>query len=66
MPHDADGGKYDQAQEALQRAIGLDASCGRAFEFLGGIAERELRYAEAAECYERVRIHFTNNCRSCA
>jgi tetratricopeptide repeat protein 21B len=50
----ADGGKLDQAQEALQRAIALDASCGRAFEFLGGIAEKELRYAEAAECYEKV------------
>jgi tetratricopeptide (TPR) repeat protein len=49
----ADGGKLDQAQEALQRAIALDGSCGRAYEFLGGIAEKELRYAEAAECYEK-------------
>ena len=49
----AESGKLDQAQEALQRALGLDAACSRAYEFLGGIAERELRYAEAADLYQR-------------
>ena len=37
----------------MQRAIALDASCARAFEYLGSIAEREVRYAEAADNYEK-------------
>lgn len=56
----AESGKFDLAQEALQRALQLDASCSRALEALGGIAEREMRYAEAAELYEKA-WRFDNN-----
>lgn len=45
--------KFDQAAESLNAALTLDASCARAYEYLGAIAEREVRYAEAAELYER-------------
>jgi tetratricopeptide repeat protein 21B len=48
-----EAGKYDQASEELKGALELDASCARAHEYLGAIAEKEVRYAEAAECYER-------------
>jgi tetratricopeptide repeat protein 21B len=48
-----DSGKFDQAKDSLQRALELDASAGRAYEYLGAIADREQRYAEAAEMYER-------------
>ena len=45
--------KLADAQDALRRALELDASCARAHEFLGGIAEAERRWADAASCYER-------------
>ena len=48
-----ESGKPDQATEAVQRALALDESAGRAWEYLGGLAERELRYADAAGCYEK-------------
>lgn len=48
-----ESGKPDQAGEAVARALELDASAGRAWEYLGGLAEKELRYAEAAENYEK-------------
>lgn len=48
-----ESGKYDQAAESLNAVLTLDASCARAYEYLGAIAEREVRYAEAAELYER-------------
>jgi tetratricopeptide repeat protein 21B len=48
-----ESGKPDQAAEAVQRALALDASAGRAWEYLGGLAERELRYADAAGMYEK-------------
>lgn len=47
-----EAGKYDQASEELKAALELDASCARAYEYLGAIAEREVRYAEAADAYE--------------
>jgi tetratricopeptide repeat protein 21B len=49
----AESGKPDQATEAIQRALQLDASAGRAWEYLGTLAEKELRYADAADAYER-------------
>lgn len=48
-----EAGKYDQASEELKAALQLDASCARAYEYLGAIAEREVRYAEASDAYER-------------
>jgi tetratricopeptide repeat protein 21B len=48
-----ESGKYDQAVDALNAVLALDSSCARAYEYLGAIAEREVRYAEAAELYER-------------
>ena len=45
-------GKPDQAGEAVQRAIALDGSAGRAWEYLGTLAEKELRYSDAADAYE--------------
>ena len=48
-----ESGKPDQAAEAVQRALALDSSAGRAWEYLGGLAEKDLRYADAAENYEK-------------
>jgi len=43
----ADTGKPDQAAEAVERALKLDGSAGRALVHLGALAEKELRYAGA-------------------
>lgn len=48
-----DAGKPEQAFDALQRALDLDASCGRAHEFLGGLFEREKKWDEAASSYSK-------------
>ena len=45
--------KPEQAFDALQRALDLDASCGRAHEFLGGLYEREKKWEEAAASYTK-------------
>jgi tetratricopeptide (TPR) repeat protein len=41
----ADSGKPDMAADCVQRALALDAGAGRAWEYLGTLAEKELRYA---------------------
>ena len=46
-----------QASDALHHALQIDASCSRAFECLGAIAEREGRLAEAAAHYESAWTH---------
>lgn len=45
--------KPEQAFDALQRALDLDVSCGRAHEFLGGLFEREKKWEEAASSYTK-------------
>eukprot|EP00762_Andalucia_godoyi_P000469 ANDGO_03230.mRNA.1 Tetratricopeptide repeat protein 21 homolog len=49
-------GKYDQAQELLKKAISCNNSCGRAWEALGLIYEKESSYTDAAEHYEKAWI----------
>jgi Tfp pilus assembly protein PilF len=48
-----DSGKHDQASVALDNALQLDASCGRAWEYRGAIAEKKSKYDSAADCYEK-------------
>ena len=57
----SESGKPDQATESVQRALTLDASAGRAWEYLGGLAEKELRYAGAAAA-ERGRPPVLRSC----
>eukprot|EP01006_Ploeotia_vitrea_P056869 TRINITY_DN68132_c2_g2_i2.p1 TRINITY_DN68132_c2_g2~~TRINITY_DN68132_c2_g2_i2.p1 ORF type:complete len:1314 (+),score=179.62 TRINITY_DN68132_c2_g2_i2:92-4033(+) len=45
-------GKFDMAQELLKKAITANKSCGRAWEFMGLIYEKEQSYSNAADCYE--------------
>ncbi|GBF90474.1 hypothetical protein Rsub_03470 [Raphidocelis subcapitata] len=45
-------GRADAARELCRRALGRDKSCGRAWELLGAIAEREGAHGDAAEAYE--------------
>jgi tetratricopeptide (TPR) repeat protein len=45
--------KGDQAADALQRALDLDASCGRAHELLGNIADAEKRWADAVQYFRK-------------
>ena len=47
-----EAGKPEQAADACRRALELDASSGRAHEFLGALAEAEKRHADAASCFE--------------
>jgi tetratricopeptide (TPR) repeat protein len=47
-----EAGKPEQAADACRRALELDASSGRAHEFLGALAEAEKRHADAARCFE--------------
>lgn len=49
----AESGRVEQAQQAVQRALTFDASAGRAWEYLGSLAERGGQYNEAAEMLER-------------
>eukprot|EP00668_Euglena_longa_P004314 GGOE01005062.1.p1 GENE.GGOE01005062.1~~GGOE01005062.1.p1 ORF type:complete len:1337 (-),score=400.50 GGOE01005062.1:270-3734(-) len=46
------GGKFDLAQDLLKKALQANKSCGRAWEFLGLIYEKEQSYRDAADCYE--------------
>jgi tetratricopeptide repeat protein 21B len=45
--------KFDHASELCKRALQFDASCARAWEYLGMICEKEAAYADAADCYEK-------------
>jgi tetratricopeptide repeat protein 21B len=47
-----EGGKFDLAQDLLKRALQSNKSCGRAWEFMGLIYEKEQSYNDASECYE--------------
>eukprot|EP01012_Entosiphon_sulcatum_P028886 TRINITY_DN3505_c0_g1_i1.p1 TRINITY_DN3505_c0_g1~~TRINITY_DN3505_c0_g1_i1.p1 ORF type:complete len:1334 (+),score=365.73 TRINITY_DN3505_c0_g1_i1:81-4082(+) len=46
------GGKYDLAQDLLKKALQANKSCGRAWEFMGLIYEKEQSYQDASDCYE--------------
>eukprot|EP00906_Rhabdomonas_costata_P037365 RCo052578 len=46
------GGKFDLAQDLLKKALQVNKSCGRAWEFMGLIYEKEQSYRDAADCYE--------------
>eukprot|EP00670_Eutreptiella_braarudii_P008758 CAMPEP_0174315836 /NCGR_PEP_ID=MMETSP0810-20121108/6540_1 /TAXON_ID=73025 ORGANISM="Eutreptiella gymnastica-like, Strain CCMP1594" /NCGR_SAMPLE_ID=MMETSP0810 /ASSEMBLY_ACC=CAM_ASM_000659 /LENGTH=1295 /DNA_ID=CAMNT_0015425331 /DNA_START=10 /DNA_END=3898 /DNA_ORIENTATION=- len=46
------GGKFDLAQDLLKKALQANKSCGRAWEFMGLIYEKEQSYRDAADCYE--------------
>ena len=45
------GGKYDLAQELAKKCIKYNKSCGRAWQYLGQIYEREQAYKDAADYY---------------
>ena len=45
-------GKYDLAEKLCNLCITYNRSCGKAYEHLGLIKEKELSYAEAATMYE--------------
>eukprot|EP00760_Papus_ankaliazontas_P014107 PhM_4_TR15957/c0_g1_i1/m.102859/K19673/TTC21B, IFT139; tetratricopeptide repeat protein 21B len=47
-----EGGKFDLAQDLLKRTLQMNKSCGRAWEFMGLIYEKEQSYNDASECYE--------------
>uniref|UniRef100_A0A6U8B197 Tetratricopeptide repeat protein 21A/21B C-terminal ARM domain-containing protein n=1 Tax=Eutreptiella gymnastica TaxID=73025 RepID=A0A6U8B197_9EUGL len=46
------GGKFDLAQDLLKKALQANKACGRAWEFMGLIYEKEQSYRDAADCYE--------------
>ncbi|KAF0296468.1 Tetratricopeptide repeat protein 21B [Amphibalanus amphitrite] len=45
-------GKYDLAQDVIQRILQHNRSCGKAHEYAGFIHEKESSYKDAAENYE--------------
>lgn len=51
------GGKYDLAQELCQKCLKHNKSCGKAYEYLGQIMEREQAYKDAADYYENAWKH---------
>ncbi|KAL0591594.1 hypothetical protein ABG067_001192 [Albugo candida] len=44
--------KYDLAQELCKKALMHNKSCGKAWEMLGHIMEKEQSYIDAADCYD--------------
>ena len=46
----ADSGKPDMAVDCVKRALALDSGAGRAWEYLGTLAEKELRYTGSFVC----------------
>ncbi|DBB04932.1 TPA: hypothetical protein ACH3X3_010212 [Trebouxia sp. C0006] len=50
-------GKFDLAQDLCRKCIKHNASCGKAWERLGSILEREQAYKDAAEHYENAWKH---------
>ncbi|CAE7571991.1 TTC21B [Symbiodinium sp. KB8] len=49
--------KFDHANAWCRRALKYDASCARAWEYLGMIAERESAYRDAADMYKQAWKH---------
>eukprot|EP00742_Colponemidia_sp_Colp-10_P005614 GILJ01006001.1.p1 GENE.GILJ01006001.1~~GILJ01006001.1.p1 ORF type:complete len:1335 (+),score=250.67 GILJ01006001.1:335-4006(+) len=47
------GGKYDLAQEQCKKCLLYNKSCGKAWEYMGLIMEKEQSYKDAAEHYEK-------------
>lgn len=47
------GGKFDLAQDLCKRCLKYNKSCGKAWESLGQIMEREQSYQDAAHHYEQ-------------
>ena len=47
-----EGGKFDVALDLLNKVLGANRSCGRAWEAKGLIFEKEQSYKDAAESYE--------------
>lgn len=45
-------GKYDLAHELCKKCLKYNKSCGKAWEYMGQIMEREQAYKDAAENYE--------------
>ena len=45
------GGKYDLAQELAKKCIKYNKSCGKAWEYIGIILEKEYAYKDAADKY---------------
>jgi len=45
--------KYDLASDLCHKALDCNKSCGKAWEFLGIISEKELSYKDAADSYEK-------------
>ena len=46
-------GKYDLAQDLCKRCLTHNQSCGKAWEYLGLVMEKEQSYKDAADAYER-------------
>jgi tetratricopeptide repeat protein 21B len=46
-------GKYDLAAELCKKCIASNKSCGKAWEFLGVIMEKENSFKDAADHYEK-------------
>ena len=46
-------GKMDLAQELCRKCLGINKSCGKAWEMLGLISEKEQAYRDASEHYEQ-------------
>lgn len=46
-------GKHDLAVELLKKVIQYNASCAKAYEYLGHVMEKEQSYADAATNYEQ-------------
>ncbi|QDZ19093.1 tetratricopeptide repeat domain-containing protein [Chloropicon primus] len=47
------GGKYDLAQDLAKKCIKYNKSCGKAWEYIGIIMEKEQAYKDAADKYLR-------------
>ena len=45
--------KYDLALDLCRRCLQFNKSCGKAWEYMGVVMEREQAYKDAAEYYEQ-------------
>lgn len=48
-----DRGKFDLAQDLCKRCLSYNLSCGKAWEAMGLVMEKECSYRDAAEYYEK-------------
>ncbi|CAM9385472.1 unnamed protein product [Heterosigma akashiwo] len=51
-------GKFDLAQDLCKRCLSYNKSCGKAWEAMGLMMEKEQSYEDASECYEKAwKLH---------